>query len=89
MSVQKINVLLPPAHRLAPGAAWIADSLVALIVAAGARFAAWRVRAERDAAERRIARDRVQLQALAAHYMQTQPSFAKDLLSAAMQQRES
>jgi hypothetical protein len=84
MSVQKINVLVPPVNRLAPGAAWIADAVVALAVSTGALVAGWRRRAAHEAKARSIARDRRRLQALAAHYMSTQPSFAKELMSASM-----
>ena len=88
MSVQKINVLVSPQHRLSPGGAWLADAVAGLIVAATSSFAAWRSRATQEAAARRIARDRSYLRALAALYMKTQPSFAKDLMSAAMTERE-
>jgi hypothetical protein len=84
MSVQKINVLVHPANRLAPGAAWIADTVAALAVNAGALIAGWRQRAAEQAKARGIARDRLRLQLLAARYMSTQPSFAKELMSAAM-----
>ena len=88
MSVQKINVLVHPVNRLAPGAAWIADALVALAVSAVALISGWRQRAAQEAKVRSIARDRRRLQVLAAHYMSTQPSFAKELMCAAMNERD-
>jgi hypothetical protein len=84
MSVQKINVLVHPVNRLAPGAAWIADAVVALAISAVALIAGWRQRAAHETKARRIARDRYRLQLLAASYMSSEPSFAKDLMSAAM-----
>jgi hypothetical protein len=84
MSVQKINVLVLPTHRLAPGTAWIADAVAMHVAAVAARFAGWRQRAVVKARDRGIARDRHQLQILATRYMATQPSFAKELLSASM-----
>ena len=84
MSVQKINVLVHPVNRLAPGAAWLADAVLALAVSAGALVAGWRQRAAHEAKARSIARDRRRLQALAAHYMSSQPSFAMELTSVAM-----
>lgn len=88
MSVQKINVLVHPANRLAPGTAWIADALVALAASAGALVAGWRHRAAHDARARSLARDRRRLQLLAEHYMSTQPSFAKELMCAAMNETD-
>jgi hypothetical protein len=85
MSVQQINVLMLAAQRLAPGTAWIADAIAA---ATAARFAAWRRRLARDAELRRCARARMEVQALAARYMTTQPSFAKELLYACMNERD-
>jgi hypothetical protein len=84
MSVQKINVLVLPAHRLAPGTAWIADVVATQIAAVATRIAAWRERAAQEARQRSLARDRRRLQALASHYMSSQPSFAKELMSASM-----
>jgi hypothetical protein len=84
MSVQKINVLVLPAHRLAPGTAWLADVVATQVAALTARVAAWRERAAQEARQRSLARDRQRLQALASHYMTSQPSFAKELLSASM-----
>jgi hypothetical protein len=84
MSVQKINVLVLPAHRLAPGTAWIADAVVALVTSSASLVAGWRKRAVLEARARSLARDRRRLQVLAAQYMSTQPSFAKELMSASM-----
>ena len=84
MSVQKINVLVLPAHRLAPGTAWIADVVATQLAAFATRIAAWRERAAQEARQRGLARDRRHLQALAAQYMSSQPSFAKELWSASM-----
>ena len=87
MSVQKINVLVLPAHRLAPGTAWIADVVATQVAAFAARVAAWRERVAQEAQQRSRARDRRHLQVLAAHYMSSQPSFAKELLAASMNER--
>jgi hypothetical protein len=84
MSVQKINVLVHPVNRLTPGAAWIADAVIAFAVSAAALVAGWRQRAAHEAKARSIARDRCDLQRLAAQYMATQPSFAKELMAVAM-----
>ena len=84
MSVQKINVLVLPQHRLAPGAAWIADAVATLLQATAAQLARWREKAAAEAAARSLARDRRRLQLLAANYMSSQPSFAKELLAASM-----
>jgi hypothetical protein len=88
MSVQQINVLMLAAQRLAPGTAWIADAIAGVAAATAARFAAWRRRLARDAELRRCARARMEVQALAARYMTTQPSFAKELLYACMNERD-
>jgi hypothetical protein len=87
MSVQKINVLVSPTHRLAPGAAWIADALADMVLHATARIDAWRRRAAEQSAARRFVREQGELQAMATRYMATQPSFAKELLHASMKER--
>ena len=88
MSTQKINVLVPPLHPVPPGAAWIAAALFSLF--GGDRAASWSERLDgarrRHAAERaarRDARSRYELIELARRYEGTQPSFAKDLMAAA------
>jgi hypothetical protein len=86
MSVQKINVLVLPAHRLAPGAAWIADAVAALVAGVLAQITAWRRRAAEESRTRNRVREQSRLQAMAWRYMATQPSFAKDLLWASMNQ---
>jgi hypothetical protein len=88
MSLQQINVLMPPAQRLAPGTAWIADVIGGFAAAAAARFAAWRRHLVLAAEERQRVRGRMELQAMATRYMATQPSFAKELLYACMNERD-
>jgi hypothetical protein len=88
MSQQQVNLLVSPAHRLAPGTARMAEAIASLAAAAALQLAAWRDRRARNAELRRRARGRAELQALAARYMATQPSFAKELLYAAMNERD-
>ena len=94
MSVQKVNVLVPPLRSASPKPTWFADlaawlfaaddraasRLVARIEATRARFAAAR-------AESHQARSRAHLMALAQSYEATQPEFAKDLYAAACNDR--
>ena len=88
MSLQQINVLMPPVQRLAPGTAWIADTIATFVATMASQLAAWRKRLASNAALRRRARAHDELQALAARYMTTQPSFAKELLYACMNERD-
>lgn len=89
MSVQKVNVLVPPLRPVPPGAAWAANvvgwvfgndprhpSGLRLWVAA----ATARIRADRAA--RRDTDERMALIAMARRYEASQPEFAKDLLAA-------
>jgi len=88
MSMQQINVLSPPARRLAPGTVWAADAIAAFVAMLAQQIAAWRQGLRRRAEWRRRVRGEAELQALAARYMSTQPSFAKELLHAAMNERD-
>ena len=94
MSVQKVNVLVPPLRAVPPGAAWAAAAvgwlfgqdahqstgLSTWIAAAKTRFAA-------DRAMRRAAGERMALVAMARRYESSQPEFAKDLFAAARSDR--
>ena len=89
MSVQKISILVPPLRGVPPGAAWAANA-VAWLFGTDARrpslqhwLAAARVRRLADRADRRAARDRQDVIALARRYESSQPEFAKDLFAAA------
>ena len=90
MSVQKVNVLVPPLRAVPPAAAWI-GSVVSGLFGGDDRirtgFPAWleAVRAKRaiERAARQDARSRMELMALARRYESTQPEFAKDLYAAA------
>jgi hypothetical protein len=89
MPVQKIHVLVPPLRGVPPGAAWAAQA-VAWVFGTDPRrpslqhwLAAARVRRLADRADRRAARDRQDVIALARRYESSQPEFAKDLFAAA------
>ena len=90
MSMQQVNVLVPPYRPIPPGAALAAAAVVALHRAM-ARLAAdavkW-VQAMRTSgavkrAIRRDARDRAEVLSMALRYSASQPEFAKDLFAAA------
>ena len=93
MSVQKINVLVPPLRPVPPGAAWAAEAIAWVFGTDPRRpslqhwLAAARVRRLADRAARRAARDRQDLIALARRYESSQPEFAKDLFAAANNDR--
>jgi len=93
MSVQKINVLVPPLRSVPPGAAWAAEAIAWVFGTDPRRpslqhwLAAARVRRLADRAARRAARDRQALIALARCYASSQPEFAKDLMAAACTDR--
>ena len=89
MPVQKIHVLVPPLRGVPPGAAWAAQA-VAWVFGTDPRrpslqhwLAAARVHRLADRADRRAARDRQDVIALARRYESSQPEFAKDLFAAA------
>jgi len=93
MPVQKIHVLVPPLRGVPPGAAWAAQA-VAWVFGTDPRrpslqhwLAAARVRRLADRADRRAARDRQDVIALARRYESSQPEFAKDLFAAANNDR--
>jgi hypothetical protein len=95
MSVQKVNVLVPPLRDMSPGSAWLGTAVSWLFVAAerlGSRLAASleaaRVRKATDRAARHDARSRMEVMALARRYESTQPEFAKDLYAAARSDRQ-
>jgi len=89
MSVQKINVLVPPLRPVPPGAAWAAEAIAWVFGTDPRRpslqhwLAAARARRLADRADRRAARDRQDVIALARRYESSQPEFAKDLFAAA------
>ena len=94
MSVQKVNVLVPPL-RTVPAAAWIGGVVSGLFggddrIRTG--FSAWleavRARHAIERAARHDARSRMDLMALARRYESTQPEFAKDLYAAARSDRQ-
>ena len=94
MPVQKIHVLVPPLRGVPPGAAWAAQA-VAWVFGTDPRrpslqhwLAAARVRRLADRADRRAARDRQDVIALARRYESSQPEFAKDLYAAALADRQ-
>jgi hypothetical protein len=93
MSVQKVNVLVPPLRPVPPGAAWAANAVAWLFVNDPRRpgLAAWlaqaRARRRVARAERRQLEERLALLALARRYEQSQPEFAKDLAAAARADR--
>jgi hypothetical protein len=93
MSVQKVNVLVPPLRPVPPGAAWAANAVTWLFVNSSTRpgLAAWlaeaRERRRVARAERRQLEERLALLALARRYEQSQPEFAKDLAAAARADR--
>jgi hypothetical protein len=93
MSVQKINVLVPPLRGVPPGAAWAANAVAWLFGTDPRRaslqhwLAAARVRRLAERALRREARERQELIAMARRYASSQPEFAKDLVAAAMADR--
>lgn len=93
MSMQRISVLVPPL-RAVRGAIWVADLVASMLgfnaevrAALFATAEAARRRAAVNLAERRVARDRAALIALATRYQGTQPEFAKDLFAAANNDR--
>src|ERR1700741_3042087 len=94
MSVQKLNVLVPPLRPVPPGAAWVAGALAWLFVNDPRRpgLASWlaaaRERRRVARAERRPLEDRVALLARARSYESSQPEFAKDLAAAARADRQ-
>ena len=94
MSVQRVNVLVPPLRPVPPGAAWAA-SVVGWVFGSdprhpsGLRLWAEAVKASvrADRAARRAAGERQALIAMARHYESSQPEFAKDLVAAALADR--
>ncbi|MCE9660615.1 MAG: hypothetical protein K8R60_18970 [Burkholderiales bacterium] len=95
MSVQKVNVLVPPLRAVPPAAAWAADAVAWLFggdprhpSGLPAWLAAARARYVADRALRREAGERMALIALAQRYEATQPEFAKDLFAAALADRQ-
>jgi len=89
MSAQNVNVL-PPLRRPPAGPLWLTNVVEMLAPtpqesASGhpSWFEALRVRWALERAERRDARARADLFALARRYESTQPEFAKDLVAAA------
>ena len=93
MPVQKIHVLVPPLRGVPPGAAWAAQAVAWVFGTDPHRpslqhwLAAARVRRLADRADRRAARDRQDVIALARRYESSQPEFAKDLFAAANNDR--
>ena len=94
MSVQKINVLVPPLRTVPPAAAWAAEAFVWLFATDPRRpgLAAWlagaRERRRAERAERRHLEERMALLAVAKGYEASQPEFAKDLAAAARADRQ-
>ena len=95
MSVQKVSVLVPPLRPAPPGAAWAASAVAWLFVSdprqpsgLAAWFAAARERRLAARTLRRDARERQSLIAMAKHYESSQPEFAKDLMAAALADRQ-
>ena len=94
MSVQKVNVLVPPLRPVPPAAAWAASAVAWLFVndPRSPGLAAWlsgaRERRRVARAERRNLDERMALFALARRYEQSQPEFAKDLAAAARADRQ-
>ena len=94
MSVQKINVLVPPLRPVPPAAAWVASAIGWLFVNDPRRpgLAVWLAEArERRRAERAVRRnleERMALLDLARRYESSQPEFAKDLAAAARADRQ-
>ena len=95
MSVQKISVLVPPLRPVPPGAAWAANAVAWLFVndprqpsGLAAWLAAARERRLAARAVRRDARERQALIAVARRYEHSQPEFAKDLMAAALADRQ-
>jgi len=94
MSVQEINVMVPPLPAEPRGAVWAGD-VVAWLFGGDARvrsgLSVWveavRAKLAVDRAARRDARSRADLLALAGRYEATQPEFAKDLFAAANNDR--
>lgn len=94
MSVQKVNVLVPPLRAVPPGAAWAAN-VVGWVFGTDSRYPSglklWagalaaRYRAGR--AVRRETGERLALMAMARRYEASQPEFAKDLFAAARADR--
>ena len=94
MSVQKINVLVPPLRAVPPGPPGRrrrSAGCSAPIRASAGGLARWLAAArERRLAERslrREARERQELIAVARRYESSQPEFAKDLMAAALADR--
>jgi len=91
MSVQNVNVLVPPLRAVPPGAAWVAN-LVGWVFGADPRHpsglrlwaAAATARWRAGRAARRAAGERAALLAMARRYESSQPEFAKDLYAAAL-----
>jgi len=95
MSVQKVSVLVPPLRAVPPGAAWAANAVAWLFVSdprqpsgLAAWFAAARERYLAARAVRRGAGERQALIAVARRYEHSQPEFAKDLMAAALADRQ-
>ena len=95
MSVQKVNVLVPPLRPVPPAAACAANVVDDAVrrrsraqpTGLPAWYAAVRDRRLAARAARRDANDRMALTALAQRYELTQPEFAKDLYAAARYDR--
>ena len=83
MSVQMVNVLVPPAVREPRGAVWIGYAVTAALAAV--RGARKNLRS--TLAARRAAGERRALLAMASRYRASQPEFAKDLYAAACNDR--
>jgi len=94
MSVQKVNVLVPPLRSVPRIAAWLGESALWLLGGQGhaaAGLGAWvneiREKVAREHGQRRDARARGDLMAMARRYESSQPEFAKDLFAAAANDR--
>ncbi len=93
MSVQEINVLVPPLRAVPPGAAWAAEAVAWLFQTdsrqpgLGHWLAAARERRLAERALRSEARERQDLISMAKRYESSQPEFAKDLVAAALTDR--
>ena len=94
MSVQKVNVLVPPLRPVPPAARWVANAVAWLFLDDPARpglagwLAAARERRRADRAAQRGLEERMALLALARRYESSQPEFAKDLAAAARADRQ-
>jgi uncharacterized protein YjiS (DUF1127 family) len=90
MSMQQISVLVPPSRPVPAGAVLAAAGAIALLRSAArlaSAMAGWvnamRARGALKRVDRRAARDRDEVLAMARRYSTSQPELAKDLLAAA------